>query len=100
MNYFNSVRSTLASTEPPERPPSPVVGALRAAERADAAELLAWSFRDNPLNRAVIRGDAARRLRCNRIGMQTTFEAVFGHSQILVARPEAATAGGLLGVLL
>ena len=32
--------------------------------------------------------------------MQTTFEAVFGHSQILVARPEAATAGGLLGVLL
>lgn len=33
------------------------------------AEALAEAFRDNPLNRAAIGGDAQRRLRCNRAGM-------------------------------
>jgi ribosomal protein S18 acetylase RimI-like enzyme len=58
---------------------------LERGQCAAAVDVLASAFRDNPLNRAVIRGDPERRLRCNRHGMGTTLSASFGHALILAA---------------
>ena len=76
--------------------------ALRRAQRADGPaliECLASAFRDNPLNRAVIEGDAARRLRANRAGMRATFAATAERGSLWVAEePGAPAIGGLVSV--
>ena len=49
--------------------------------------MLARAFRDNPLNRAVIRsGDPSTRLRSNLHGMRSLLPAAAANGQILVAR--------------
>jgi GNAT superfamily N-acetyltransferase len=86
------------------------VAPLASAERESAALLLARAFRDNPLNQGVIGSSAARRLRCNTVGMRLNLEAVTGIDLVLAARPAAAPGGplqpvsrgrsaGLVGVL-
>jgi GNAT superfamily N-acetyltransferase len=72
---------------------------LRPEDLPDLAESLAQAFRDNPLNRAVIRGGERRRLRSNRAGMRAT---------LVSARPlcsiwgidawDAALVGGLIAI--
>ncbi|MCH2186944.1 GNAT family N-acetyltransferase, partial [Myxococcota bacterium] len=49
------------------------------------AESLALAFRDNPLNRAVIGGSEARRLRANRAGMRATLAAAVPAGGVLIA---------------
>ena len=52
------------------------------------AEVLALAFRDNPLNRAVIEGSEARRLRANRAGMRASLSAAVPSAVVLVAPDE------------
>ncbi len=47
--------------------------------------MLAHAFRDNPLNRAVIGEPAARRLRCNRLGMQLQLGQYLAHGEVVGA---------------
>ena len=49
------------------------------------AEVLALAFRDNPLNRAVIGGSEARRLRANRAGMRASLIAALPAAVVLIA---------------
>ena len=67
---------------------------LGDAEAERLAQALALSFRDNPLNRAVIRGSAARRVRSNRFGMAATLAAAQGRALVLVPKQEAAGISG------
>lgn len=53
----------------PHRDVGHTIERLVEARIDTVAESLAEAFRDNPLNRAAIGGDAKRRLRCNRAGM-------------------------------
>lgn len=69
----------------------------RLGERPEAALVLAEAFRDNPLNRAVIGGSRARRLRSNRFGSRATLEQATGRAFCRVARRET---GAICGVLL
>ena len=74
-----------------------------AGESAALAEVLALAFRDNPMNRAAIRGGAARRLRANRCGIRGTLAAATGRSKILVKTQAASPTGewvmgGLVGL--
>jgi len=66
-------------SEPPVRElveaRAPGARALRPEETPVLEETLAAAFRDNPLNRAVIRGGPRRRLRSNRHGMRATLAA-------------------------
>lgn len=74
---------------------------LEADEAAQLVETLALAFRDNPLNRAAIRGQATRRLRSNRYGMRATLAAAQDRSTILVPdRSLANLAGPALGGLI
>ena len=43
---------------------------LAEADIEPAAAVLGRAFRDNPMNRAVIGGDAERREACNRAGVE------------------------------
>ena len=70
----------------PQRAGALDVAPLPAADRRSAAGLLARAFRDNPLNRAVIGSSAARRLRCNTVGMRVNLETVAGIDLVLCAR--------------
>lgn len=60
------------------------------------AESLALAFRDNPLNRAAIRGGPARRLRSNYYGMRVTLAAALDSARILV--PDRPERGGLIAL--
>jgi ribosomal protein S18 acetylase RimI-like enzyme len=62
----------------------------------EASGVLAKAFRDNPINRAVIGGAAARRLRCNRAGSRAALQAVVGHAWCRVVGVEDAARGVLL----
>lgn len=66
---------------------------LLAQEAPGLAESLASAFRDNPLNRAVIRQGRAGRLRANRYGMRATLSAALGRSTILVPTRSGGGAG-------
>lgn len=71
------------------------VGALEASELDLASGVLARAFRDNPLNRAVIRAGEARRERANRAGVRAYLPLARERAHVAVARADAA----LLGVL-
>jgi ribosomal protein S18 acetylase RimI-like enzyme len=70
------------------------VGTVDSSESALLGAVLARAFRDNPLNRAVIRGSADRRLRSNLHGMNTMLASAFGRAMILGARATDGGAGG------
>ncbi len=70
--------------------------ALRSEEAPVLVETLASAFRDNPLNRAVIRGGPGRRLRSNRHGMRATLAAAGGCCSIRVPDAGAAALPGSL----
>lgn len=71
------------------------VGPLERGELDLAAGVLARAFRDNPLNRAVIRAGAARRERANRAGIRAYLPLARERAHVAVARADEA----LLGVL-
>lgn len=71
---------------------------LPPEELPGAAELLARAFRDSPLNRAVIGGPAARRLRCNRVGMGVHLPGAAAGGELLAARCGQRLAGVLVSV--
>lgn len=77
----------------------PTVSDLGAEEREFAVGVLARAFRDSPLNRAVIDGDAQRRLRCNLHGMRALLRSALGFAKILGISC-ASTRDPLAGVLL
>ena len=75
------------------------VSRLRDAELETAARLLARAFRDNPLNRAVIRSDdPARRERANRHGMRGLLPVALGHAEVFAARLGVRLVGVLVGL--
>ena len=71
------------------------IGPLERSELELAAGVLARAFRDNPLNRAVIRAGEARRERANRAGVGAYLPLARERAFVAVARTDAA----LLGVL-
>ena len=71
--------------------------AMEPLESPQLAETLALAFRDNPLNRAAIRGSARRRMRSNRSGMRATLAAAEGQAMILV--PGTSAGPGLGGLI-
>jgi len=60
----------------------PVPVTLPAGARNEAARVLAGAFRDNPLNRAVIRKRARRRLRSNYCGMRSMLSSAEGRALV------------------
>ena len=79
------------------------VRALADGESDALAETLARAFYDNPMNRAAIRGGAARRLRASRCGIRETLATAAGRSTILVntrgsGGPQGSVLGGLIGL--
>ena len=73
------------------------IAPLAARDLGAARELLARAFQENPLNRAVVGGSAARRLLCNRAGMRTFLGPALAVGRALGAR--AAPGEPLLGAL-
>ena len=72
---------------------------MDVSEAFELADSLALAFRDNPLNRAAIRGSASRRVRSNRCGMRATLAAAGGRATILVPATQAgAGLGGLIAL--
>jgi GNAT superfamily N-acetyltransferase len=67
------------------------------AARDGAVEVLASAFRDAPLNRAVIRGGPARRLRVNRHGMRALMATLGGGARAWRAG-EPRVRGALIAV--
>lgn len=61
---------------------------LSGARRDEACDALALAFRDNPLNVAVIGGDASRRLRSNRAGIRLLLPVALRHALVLAAGRE------------
>jgi len=80
--------------EPADRRIAP----LGRAECDEAARLLAAAFRDNPLNRAVVRADGARRLRSNLAGTRASLAAIWPRATLLGARVQGRLCGVLVGV--
>ena len=75
----------------------PSIAALGEADYPRAAEVLARAFRDNPLNRAVIRSrNPSLRMRCNLHGMRALLPVAQAHGRALVARVKGQLAGGLI----
>jgi ribosomal protein S18 acetylase RimI-like enzyme len=72
------------------------VGSLAPGELGLAAGVLARAFRDNPLNRAVIRAGEARRERANRAGVGAYLPLARERAYVAVARAEAAPIGVLV----
>ena len=62
---------------------TPAVTLLEAPELVSAADVLARAFRDNPLNKAVIRAGARKRYRSNLAGMRGLVEVSFGRALLL-----------------
>ena len=72
-------------------------GALLAAEREAAVQLLARAFRDNPLNVAVIGSDdPAVRLRVNAHGLRSLLPTAQAHGRVRVQRAGGELAGVLI----
>jgi GNAT superfamily N-acetyltransferase len=64
------------------------------ARREPLAQALAQAFRDNPLNRAVIRSGPRRRLRSNLAGMRMSLASTHGQADVWAAE---GVGGGALG---
>jgi ribosomal protein S18 acetylase RimI-like enzyme len=85
--------------------PAPWIGPLPDSEREAAVHLLASSFRDNPLNEAVIRSSNPDvRVRCNLHGMRALLPVAQRHGLVLGARVGGQSSGKpggkLAGVLI
>ena len=77
--------------------PAPSIGPLPDSEREAAVRMLASSFRDNPLNTAVIRSsDPSVRVRCNLYGMRALLPLAQRHGLVLGARVDDRLAGVLI----
>lgn len=74
------------------------IGRLQERELSDAAEVLARAFRDNPLNRAVIRGGPERRLRANLHGMRALLPVARVHGEVWALRDEGGVRAALVAV--
>lgn len=72
------------------------VAPLPPSQLPAAIRLLARAFRDNPLNRAVIRRRPARRLRSNEHGMRAHLPVARAHGRVLGAQRGGALAGVLV----
>jgi GNAT superfamily N-acetyltransferase len=72
------------------------VGSLERRELDAAADVLARAFRDNPLNRAVIRAGERRRVRANRAGVAAYLPIALERARVLAAREAGALAGVLV----
>jgi GNAT superfamily N-acetyltransferase len=72
------------------------VGALERRELDAAAGVLARAFRDNPLNRAVVRGGESRRVRANRAGVAAYLPTALERARVLAAREGGALSGVLV----
>jgi hypothetical protein len=72
------------------------VGALERRELDVAADVLARAFRDNPLNRAVVRGSERRRVRANRAGVAAYLPIALERGCVLAAREDGALTGVLV----
>ncbi len=77
--------------------PAASIAPLAESELAQAIEVLARAFRDNALNRAVIRSDDSNdRLRSNRHGMRALLPVARWHGEALVATLDGVVAGSLV----
>jgi ribosomal protein S18 acetylase RimI-like enzyme len=72
------------------------VGRLEHAELPAATEILARAFRDNPLNRAVIRAEPAARVRSNRAGVRSYLPLAHEFAYVAAARAEGRVVGVLV----
>jgi len=80
-----------------EDQPAASIAPLAESELTQAIEVLARAFRDNALNRAVIRSDDSNdRLRSNRHGMRALLPVARRHGDALVATLDGVVAGGLV----
>jgi ribosomal protein S18 acetylase RimI-like enzyme len=86
------------TSEPQPIPPSPgiQISLLRRAELAEASDVLARAFADNPVNVAVIGGNTAIRTRSNAYGMRALLPVVLAHGQVYAGRINTEIAGCLL----
>lgn len=73
-------------------------GPLARDEEPATIEVLARAFRDNPLNVAVIRGGAERRLRSNLHGMRALLPMALEHGEVWALRDRARVCAALIGV--
>lgn len=73
-------------------------GPLGPEDEPAAVALLARAFRDNPLNVAVIRGDAERRLRSNLHGMRSLVPVALRHAEVWGLREQGRVRAALVGV--
>jgi ribosomal protein S18 acetylase RimI-like enzyme len=71
------------------------IAPLRDAELRTGAALLGRAFGENAMNRAVVPGSVARRLRSNQAGMRAVLPSARQRGTVLAARRE----GRLVGVL-
>jgi ribosomal protein S18 acetylase RimI-like enzyme len=77
--------------------PAASIAPLAESELTQAIEVLARAFRDNALNRAVIRSDDSNhRLRSNRHGMRALLPVARWHGEALVATLDGVVAGSLV----
>jgi ribosomal protein S18 acetylase RimI-like enzyme len=75
----------------------PACGALHAAEREPAVQVLARAFRDNPLNVAVIgEGDPERRVRVNAHSLRLLLPVAQAHGRVRALRVQGALAAVLI----
>jgi ribosomal protein S18 acetylase RimI-like enzyme len=73
------------------------IAPLTGSELAQTIDVLARAFRDNALNRAVIRSDDANnRLLSNRHGMQALLPVARRYGEALIAMVDGVVAGGLV----
>jgi ribosomal protein S18 acetylase RimI-like enzyme len=72
------------------------VGRLERAELRAAVDVLAGAFRDNPLNQAVIRADAAARVRSNRAGIRSYLPLAHEVAHVAAARADGFPVGVLV----
>ncbi|MDJ0848924.1 MAG: GNAT family N-acetyltransferase [Myxococcota bacterium] len=78
-------------------PGSNRVGPLHDDAVADAIEVLARAFRDNPLNVAAVGGTPERRLGSNRAGTRGLVEVAQRHQAVWTVCEGARLAGALIG---
>ncbi|NNL85640.1 MAG: GNAT family N-acetyltransferase [Myxococcales bacterium] len=73
-----------------------IVRSARDEDLPAAADLLARAFRDNPLNRALLRGGESHRERANHAGLRATLPVSLRHGEILCASERRELAGVLI----
>jgi len=83
----------------PEEDVSTLVAPLDRTELEPAAALLARSFRDAPMTRAVVGAGPRRRLRASRYGMRLLLESGYGFASMLGLRASSKTLAAVLVAL-